>query len=330
MNQAEVFAVILSSVVGGFLFLFLLFKLNNRWHYGPRTSACVLQDPTLNKSTVRFLHLNVGWRTNFARRFRSDDAMSRARSLLQKVDSYDVVCLNEAFSFCGSPVKWFIREMQYRGFVHIARTPPASILSLEACDGGVVILSRLPILATDDTTFSLNVDWDMVVGKGAVYARLQTGPGTHVHLFATQLQNTCLGSEDMCRAVKFAQVREMLAMVRRRAMDGQPIVFTGDMNLDALEDPERIGKRMTSYNRLVDTLGMDMYTLTDGVRDSQGGHIATMDSEARDYVIMQSRNDGQYIVESQQSKVVDFGSNISKHSGIETDMTLSLVAQSEV
>ena len=350
MDGIEIFAYGLVSLVGAIFGVGLLMKLLNKMFYGAPTTPLAKQDPKINKNEIKVLHFDVHWIPNFMRLFKTEFASERAKLLLAKVDKYDVVCLNEAFSYVGSPVAGFIKEMKNRGFVYIARLPAARIFSMELVDGGVVILSKLPILNHEFVTFDLNVGIDMVIGKGAVYARIQTGPGTHFHMFAINLQVHYRDSEQECTAVKFAQLREMMAKLRLKACDGQPIVIAGNLNMNGRADAVAQGKRKSEYDRLFDTLSLDGYTVMDGMMQTFGEHVATFGDEEvvftdkkdvgtkqrLDYIMMLNRDEGQYTITGQTTQVLKFEvegkhfTHLSDHYGVETEILFHLEHENNV
>ena len=350
MDGIEIVAYSLIGFVTSLMGIALLMKLINKAFFGAPTTPMAKQDPNVNKNEVKILHLDVHWLPNIMRMFKSDFAAERARALLTQVDKYDVVCLNEAFSYIGSPVASFIKEMRNRGFVYISRLPPARLFSMEVCDGGVIILSKLPIINHEFVIFDLNVGIDMVVGKGAVYARIQTGPGTHFHLYATNLQMNYSDSQAECTAVKFAQLREMMAKLRLKASDGQPIIVVGNLNMNGRAEAVTQGKRKSEYDRLFDTLSLDGYTIVDGMMQTFGEHLPTYgDEEATltekkdigtkqrlDYIMMLNRDEGQYTITGQTTRVLKFEADgkgfthLSNHYGLESEILFHLERENTV
>ena len=194
-------------------------------------------------------------------------------------------------------------------------------------------------------TFQLNVGVEMLTQHGAVYARVQTGPGTHVHVFATALQRKIKGSEAESRAVRFAQWRELAALIRRRAGDGQPIIISGNLNVNGLTRDVRNKKSGNEYERLFKQMSLESYTMTDGLMQTFNEHPVTygvreflltdkddVDTRQRlDYIFLLSREDGQYTITGQTSQVVKFEidgsknvSQLSDHYGIESDILFNL------
>ena len=346
MDPIEAFAYILFAFVAGFLLTMLFFKLVNRFSYGSEVTPNAKQDRDVKTDHLRFLQYNVKWSPNITHIGKNDFANERAKILAEQLSEYDVICLNEAYSYVGSPVVPFIKTMKSKGFKYVKRLPPASIMSFELVDGGVLVLSKYPILQHDTLTYELNVGNDMVVAKGMLYVRVQTGPGTHVHVFATHLQRTYKNSYLDCRTVRFSQLYAFNSFKSRKALDGQPIVLIGDLNVNALA-PESVDKKSTSeYNRLIRTLNMESYTLNDTVFQSYGSHQVTYggddtrltskedinSKQSLDFVFTYSRDDGNYVIDGSDSKIIEFNvdgnknfTHLSDHYGISCVLQFSLI-----
>ena len=331
MEFVELIAYFLIAVVGSFLLFMLSLKLINRSCYGKEVTANARQDPTVKTDQLRFLLYNVKWRSSIARRGSNEYANERAEMLANQISNsnYDVICLNEDYSYIGSPTVPFIKKMKEKGFVYCKRLPPTQIFSFEVIDSGVVVLSKYPILASDQLTYELNVGGDMMIAKGLLYVKIQTGPGTHCHVFATHLQANHKGSYPECKTVRFSQLYAFNSLRSRKATDGQPIILIGDLNVNAFAPKSsESAKSQTEYSRLIKTISTDSYTLTDALHNSEGSHQITYGApdekiltpkddfnsrQCMDYVLIYSRDDGQYVVDGCDCKVVKFTVDGNKH-----------------
>lgn len=104
-------------------------------------------------------------------------------------------------------------------------------------DGGLLILSRYPIVERDQLSFSLGSGSDGVCAKGAIYARVQLSPdladSLHVFTTHTQASDSFSGSE-----IRANQLAELLAFIERSTRDdpASPVLIGGDFNMDARHD----------------------------------------------------------------------------------------------
>ncbi|MFC8723369.1 sphingomyelin phosphodiesterase [Kitasatospora sp. NPDC057198] len=101
-------------------------------------------------------------------------------------------------------------------------------------DGGVLLLSRWPILRKEQYVFEDACGSDRWSNKGFVYARINVA-GQLTHVVGTHLQSTDSG----CASGQAADVRaEQLRAVRafldaRRIPADEPVVLAGDLNVDS-------------------------------------------------------------------------------------------------
>lgn len=102
-------------------------------------------------------------------------------------------------------------------------------------NGGVFIVSKWPIDATDDIVFSACIKEDCLASKGAVYARInKLGKaynvfGAHVRAFTT--------AEDI--ANRFEHLAELKQYIDGKHIDAsEPVIVAGDFNVDKLNFPQ--------------------------------------------------------------------------------------------
>ncbi|KAI8846104.1 hypothetical protein BC829DRAFT_399246 [Chytridium lagenaria] len=75
---------------------------------------------------------------------------------MQTLERFDVVCLQEMFSSGSSRMSKLLVQAKKAGFDFYCCSPTKSMLN-SAVDGGLVILSRFPIVKTEKTTFKKGV-----------------------------------------------------------------------------------------------------------------------------------------------------------------------------
>lgn len=101
-------------------------------------------------------------------------------------------------------------------------------------DSGLLILSKLPIIAAGAFSFSDAQGSDRLANKGVVYARIKTGPSSddYIHFFNTHLQSHGYGE------TRFKNLSELLVFVSNAVADDReegihPIIIVGDFNIRA-------------------------------------------------------------------------------------------------
>ncbi|KAJ3083283.1 hypothetical protein HK100_009482, partial [Physocladia obscura] len=103
--------------------------------------------------------------------------------------SYDIICLQEIFSSGSARLAKLLAHAKKSGFDYHVASPAKGILNA-SIDGGLVIISRYPIVKTDKITFKRGVYGDRFTAKGAIYAKIKVAPGKYLHVFNTHLQSS--------------------------------------------------------------------------------------------------------------------------------------------
>jgi endonuclease/exonuclease/phosphatase family metal-dependent hydrolase len=115
--------------------------------------------------------------------------------------------------------------------------------SVSVFNGGLLILSKFPIILTSAFVFEEGAGVDAFASKGVLYARIQTGPSEddYVHVFNTHLQ--AHNSQEDKEARK-SQVKELFQFIENcitydinnplsEDYDGKPVIIMGDFNIIA-------------------------------------------------------------------------------------------------
>lgn len=157
----------------------------------------------------------------------------RVALLLRKIAKFDVVILQEMFE-AGPRQKRFVREAYAMGFRYHCGSVWPRLLDSRLIDGGLLILSRFPIVERDQLAYSQGSGSDGICAKGVLYARIQLSPdlSDSLHVFTTHTQ---AGDNRKEYTIRLAQLQEMHRFIVRTIRDdpGVPVLITGDFNLDA-------------------------------------------------------------------------------------------------
>ncbi|RLN60595.1 hypothetical protein BBP00_00005901 [Phytophthora kernoviae] len=160
----------------------------------------------------------------------------RVALLLRKMARFDVVILQEMFE-AGPRQKRFVRDAYAMGFRYHCGSVWPRLLDSRLIDGGLLILSRFPIVERDQLAFSQGSGSDGICAKGVLYARIQLSPdlSDSLHVFTTHTQ---AGDNRKEYSIRLAQLQEMHRFIARTIRDdpGVPVLITGDFNLDARHD----------------------------------------------------------------------------------------------
>ncbi len=100
-------------------------------------------------------------------------------------------------------------------------------------DGGLVILSKYPIIECSAMTYSSSSGTDRLASKGAVYACIQVGPSAddYIHVFNTHIQSHDYSDS---RLAQIGELMDYISEIIKSDKDYiRPILIAGDFNVAA-------------------------------------------------------------------------------------------------
>ncbi|KAJ2908583.1 hypothetical protein GGI21_002740 [Coemansia aciculifera] len=170
------------------------------------------------------------------------------------LDNYDVVCLQEMFEFASSRRSRLFAAAEKLGFKFYVASQRQFPWNL-AIDGGLVLLSRYPVVASDSFEYQRGIGPDWLAKKGVLYAKIAISKEssdllTHVHMFTTHTQasygEVTITQPDVKRRLsqlfEFHNFMERVLPKHRAA--GEAVLLTGDFNVDSrdhsLSDPTNV------------------------------------------------------------------------------------------
>ena len=160
--------------------------------------------------------------------FFRDEHDWRARHVAGRLRGYDAVVLQEAFSnrHRMQIVEALTDEYPYRSRV-------LGVDKFLKYNGGVIILSRWPILSESQTEFTVCEGSDCLVSKGVVYARLEK-LGRIYHLFGLHLKAQI--EFDGARLAQLPEVRKFVDL--QNVPSDEPLLIAGDFNINFFSNEE--------------------------------------------------------------------------------------------
>jgi endonuclease/exonuclease/phosphatase family metal-dependent hydrolase len=205
------------------------------------------------KEELTVLSYNIFMRPNNPMGYTSEYQDFRAGLFLEHVlPGFDIVCLQEMFNMpLSSRRHEFIEDAKQKGFFwHHASSRTHSLSP--SIDGGLLILSKFPIVRKDTFNFSAAAFADWYAAKGVLYCLIQVGPKEphYIHLFCTHLQATYdEKGRDTSERVRKEQLTQTVAFISKCVYNREdwPIVICGDLNVqcrasgtDGSDSPEYI------------------------------------------------------------------------------------------
>jgi endonuclease/exonuclease/phosphatase family metal-dependent hydrolase len=182
---------------------------------------------------------------------------------------YDIVCLQEMFSApLSSRRKRFIEQAKCLGFHWFHHSSRSHSLSA-IIDGGLVILSRLPIVKTDILNFSSAAFADWYASKGIIYSLIQVASSSYVHVFCTHLQATYdekgLKISEKVRQDQLKQASEFINVCTEESPQW-PIIICGDLNVQCRKSIDD-GSDSQEYSAMMLTLRNGLGLKGECIRD---------------------------------------------------------------
>ncbi|KAI8865954.1 hypothetical protein GQ42DRAFT_165798 [Ramicandelaber brevisporus] len=222
-----------------------------------------------SNTTLRLLSHNVFMRPPLIKNNESDYKDARLAYIIKRIlQRSDIITLQEMFDFFSSRRDKLLaaaasgvpridpatgqamadRPVKFSGQVY---SPSKHIWDLRI-DGGLVILSRYPIVKSAVLQFSgRGIDSDWLAAKGALYARIDIGGGNNLHLFTTHTQASYKVTDSLdldAVKVRFRQFTELPSFIKSNLADGgvkvgEAVVLQGDFNVDSRScDPANNGQ----------------------------------------------------------------------------------------
>eukprot|EP00929_Paragymnodinium_shiwhaense_P101047 TRINITY_DN63806_c0_g1_i1.p1 TRINITY_DN63806_c0_g1~~TRINITY_DN63806_c0_g1_i1.p1 ORF type:complete len:959 (-),score=267.76 TRINITY_DN63806_c0_g1_i1:206-3022(-) len=236
---------------------------------------------------IRLLTYNIFMRSpapGFTHNTGDDKKDERLSRFAQHLNCYDVVCLQEAYGSFTQRRDWLVEVGRRLGFAHDHRSP-TSVRPRFLIDGGLLILSRLPMLQRATLTYEPGVHMDRLSAKGALYARLQCGRhGPYLHVCTTHMQSTY--SEDSLvgsQSVRKSQVEQLVDFLRKETNDAPegdeprrhwPLLLCGTFNTNGRRSAMD-GSHSKEYLALVQMLHDGLGEVRDLIFDIRGSHLVT-------------------------------------------------------
>eukprot|EP00743_Colponemidia_sp_Colp-15_P005275 GILK01005674.1.p1 GENE.GILK01005674.1~~GILK01005674.1.p1 ORF type:complete len:365 (-),score=42.02 GILK01005674.1:172-1266(-) len=175
---------------------------------------------------------------------------------------FDIVCLQEVWRSVlpfDKRQETLIKQAISKGFLYHARPGPPNVFRLKFIDGGLITLSRHPIVSHEWHPFDHGgIAIERFVTNGILYTKIQIGE-TFVHIFNTHLQSDQLTYhrvEGIGKSSRQLQMAELLALITKHtSQDSYPVFVLGDLNIEALNNSVQPPTTTSEYSELLAFLG---------------------------------------------------------------------------
>lgn len=191
------------------------------------------------EGTVRILTQNMFMRPPLIKNNENDWKNERLDYFIDHIlPQYDVICLQEMFEFASSRRSRLLAAARKQGFEYYVASERQLVWNL-AIDGGLLIMSRYPIVHMETMEYQRGMGPDWLAKKGVLYAKIAVKEQQHMHIMTTHTQasygEVVVTQPDVKR--RLAQLFEFHQFMARvlppNRQSGEPVLLTGDFNVDS-------------------------------------------------------------------------------------------------
>ncbi|KAL6046590.1 sphingomyelin phosphodiesterase [Balamuthia mandrillaris] len=193
------------------------------------TCNVLLTAPALNKD-VKLLTYNFFLRPLVKNKVSDYKELRLAYFMQHELPKFDIITFQEVFSTLNTRQRRLIHHAKTLGF------------HWKVIDGGLLVLSKYPIVETDHHLFRRGTQIDGWAAKQVLYAKILLTDRTFLHLFTTHAQSSYFENADnaLNDSIRLEQMREIGEFMAKkiygtgREEDRKAaVVLTGDLNVDA-------------------------------------------------------------------------------------------------
>jgi sphingomyelin phosphodiesterase len=191
--------------------------------------------------TLNVLAYNIYMRPTFL--FKNGQSI-RARLLPPQLKGYDAIVFSEAFDDDARRDLLKALRADYPFATRILGRD-----GIVSQDGGVIIVSRWPIVAEDERRFGgVCAGTDCGADKGVVYAKIDK-QGRPYHVFGSHTQAWPTAEGQAIRARQFGLIKAFIDS--KKIPPDEPVLIAGDLNVDRVRYPAEL-------DRMLRTLGAEL------------------------------------------------------------------------
>jgi hypothetical protein len=154
---------------------------------------------------------------------------------------YDIVALQEMFSAFTYRMDYLLSRAKECGFIVAVIQDPKFLIPDLSINGGLILLSKLPVIDHASLVYSRGAADEYFVAKGALYANIDTSsrvcdrfPFRSLHVFTTHTQSSfsCNGRDiRMVQIIEFCNFLAKQLQSRPKTTHMSPILICGDWNI---------------------------------------------------------------------------------------------------
>ena len=193
----------------------------------------------LEREEIRVLTFNIFMRPPAVKNNIDDYKEERFEEFIKLFHEYDIICNQEVFSGLNTRKERLVSYATKAGFFDAVTSSKPGFWDHYMIDGGLVILSRFPIVYSAEHTYSRYANDDSMSKKGILYAKVKIGD-CHLHVFNTHMQANYFHSSfyTYVKSIQYKtyQVKELVEFIDYHTQNlgpGDEIVVLGDFNISS-------------------------------------------------------------------------------------------------
>jgi endonuclease/exonuclease/phosphatase family metal-dependent hydrolase len=223
----------------------------------------------LPRKVIKLLTYNIFLRPPPVKNNENDWKDERLADFIKLLDCFDILCLQEIFGTFNNRKQELIKYANKSGLFFFCDSPSPSFFSKCLVDGGLLTMSRFPIIESEFRAFNYSVLSDSLANKGILYTKIKIGE-SYLTLFNTHLQASYFGSGhfhwDISVKTRLDHIQELCDYLRQviyeRGDDNLGrVLLVGDFNVDAHNYEKKKKVYYKNYFKLVKKLNQNFCTI---------------------------------------------------------------------
>lgn len=202
----------------------------------------IYPDQIIQRSGIKILTYNFFLRPPPIKNNKDDYKDERVQDFKDKFKDFDIICFQEMFDSFHIRKQQMIQYAAESGLFYHCESSLPSFLSKYLVDGGLLIVSRFPIVETQFEEFPYGLFGDSIFGKGILYAKIKVNDSI-IALFTTHFQSSSFKMSDsrwnFTISTRTEQSEYVINFIYEKicswtSIDRQKtkIILVGDLNID--------------------------------------------------------------------------------------------------
>ncbi len=154
----------------------------------------IVNEKILHRKNIKLLTYNIFLRPPPVKNNESDWKDERVIEFSKVLNEFDIILLQEMFAGFNNRKQQIIKYANLNGIFYFTDSPSPSFFSKTIVDGGLLILSRFPIIEYQYRPFRYSVLSDSLAQKGCLYTKIKIRDSylvvINLHLQASYLNSS--------------------------------------------------------------------------------------------------------------------------------------------